>query len=193
MPSSLRREDVLGAVLGVAGVAYPVLVFFGLRYLPPVAIGLTLVALVLLRLVVGRRTVLNSIDVAVILGAGGVVLAMLVDPALAVRLHPLFVNLGLAAVFACSLIWPPSPIERIARLTEPDLSPEAVAYIRKVTWAWLCFFLFNATVSAWTIFYGSLEQWTLYNGLISYFLIGAMFAIEFVIRQRVRRQIGGRA
>ena len=63
------------------------------------------------------------------------------------------------------------------------------SYLRKVTIAWLTFFLINAAISALTAISGSLKLWTLYNGFISYLLIGVMFAAEFLIRQGVHQRI----
>ena len=73
-------------------------------------------------------------------------------------------------------------VERIARIHEPDLPPSGVAWTRKVTQVWCGFFLFNATVSAYTALYGSLQTWTWYNGFVSYVLMGCLFAGEFVLR-----------
>ena len=78
-------------------------------------------------------------------------------------------------------------IERLARLQEPDLPPEGVRYTRKVTWAWCGFFIVNGGIAAWTALYADLAAWTLYNGCISYLLMGLMFAVEWLCRRRVRR------
>jgi uncharacterized membrane protein len=53
--------------------------------------------------------------------------------------YPVVVNAALLAVFAASLVFPPSVIERLARVTEPDLPAAVVGYTRTVTVAW-CFF-----------------------------------------------------
>lgn len=94
-----------------------------------------------------------------------------------------------AAAFAHSLLWPPTIVEQIARFREPDLPVEVNSYLRKVTIAWLTFFIINAAISAATAASGSLRLWTLYNGLISYMAMGVMFAAEFLVRQLVRRRL----
>jgi uncharacterized membrane protein len=120
--------------------------------------------------------------VAVLLG----VLALLaLRPLLAVEAYPLIVNLGLASVFAWSLAQPPTAIERIARLTNPDLPPEAVAYIRVVTKVWIAFFLINATITSACAVWFNIAIWSLWTGVISYLLIGALFAGEVIVRRRV--------
>jgi uncharacterized membrane protein len=84
------------------------------------------------------------------------------------------------------LLRPPTVIERIVRLRKPDLDEAVSSYLRQVTMVWLCFFIVNAGISAGTAIWGSLEAWTLYNGLISYLLIGSIFTGEFAVRHLVR-------
>jgi uncharacterized membrane protein len=79
-------------------------------------------------------------------------------------------------------------VERIARLTEPDLSEEAINYTRNVTVIWVIFFLINGTIATYTTFYTSIEVWTLYNGLIAYLLMGLIFGIEYTVRMVLRRE-----
>lgn len=108
---------------------------------------------------------------------------------LGVRTYPMAVSALMLGVFLTSL-WQGMPmIERLARIREPDLSPTGVRYTRQVTWAWCGFFLFNGSIAAWTALYADLATWTLYNGFISYGLIGLMFAGEWLIRHRLRRSL----
>lgn len=100
--------------------------------------------------------------------------------------YPVLVSFALFLVFALSLWRPPTVIERIARLSEPELGPRGVAYTRRVTIAWCIFFVCNGLVSALTAAFASPSIWAFYNGMLSYVLIGLMFAIEWLIRQRVR-------
>ena len=114
-------------------------------------------------------------------------LGLLGEAELGMRAYPVAVSLILLAVFAGSLFQGMPIIERLARLQEPDLPPEGVRYTRKVTWAWCGFFIVNGGIAAWTALYADLAAWTLYNGCISYLLMGLMFAVEWLCRRRVRR------
>jgi uncharacterized membrane protein len=100
-----------------------------------------------------------------------------------VLLYPVFMNALMFALFAASLLRPPSAIERLARLRHPDLPPEGVLYTRRVTQVWCGFFIANGSVAAWTAFAASKEIWMLYNGLISYLLMGVLFAGEWLFRR----------
>jgi uncharacterized membrane protein len=104
--------------------------------------------------------------------------------------YPVIMNVLFLGVFATSLLRPPSMIERFARIREPDLPAEGVIYTRRVTWIWCGFFLLNGLTALYTVT-EPLEVWTLYNGLVSYLLMGTLFLGEFVVRQFViKKQVG---
>ena len=162
---------------------YPVLVYFGSRYLPPQVLALVLVLLVL-----GRRTSAFGVRMSLWSVAGGLLLAVLafgLNDSLPLKMYPVLVNGSLLAIFASSLRYPPTIAERIARLRDPDLPQPAVEYTRKVTQAWCVFFAGNALIALWTALRWPDQVWFYYNGIIAYFLVGAMFAGEWMVRQRV--------
>ncbi|WP_375591915.1 hypothetical protein [Chitiniphilus eburneus] len=102
------------------------------------------------------------------------------------RVYPVLNNTAWLALFAWSLHHPPTLIERIARLSEPDLSPAGVAYTRRVTQAWCGFFVVNGLIALATGLWADSRTWALYNGGIAYALMGAMFGGEWLVRRRVR-------
>jgi acyl-CoA synthetase (AMP-forming)/AMP-acid ligase II len=62
-------------------------------------------------------------------------------------------------------------------------------YCRKITIVWVIFFIFNGNLSVWTIFSGSDILFAVYNGGISYLLMGILFAVEFMVRKKVQKAI----
>ena len=126
-------------------------------------------------------------------GAGAFAAAWLVlrQSKLALKAYPICVNLGLLASFGWSLWRPPTVVERLARLSEPDLPAAALPYIRKVTLAWCVFFALNAAASLATALWASEKTWATYNGGVTYALMGLFFAVEWLVRQRVRRGHAG--
>lgn len=171
---------------------YPLLVYVGIGRFGPSAVAILLIAVCLLRLLVlrvrgdwtlvARQTALISV--------GGVLLAaasLLLGKADAMLYYPVLVNATLCFLFSWSLVSPPSAIERIARLREPDLPPAGVRYTRRVTIAWIVFFVANGAVALYTATLTPLATWALYNGFIAYLLIGAMFGAEFLVRSIVLR------
>lgn len=105
------------------------------------------------------------------------------------RFYPVLVSVSLLLIFAASLYLPPPIIERLARLQHPQLPPEGVVYTRKVTVVWCVFFLLNGCVALYTALYSSMEHWTLYNGLVSYVLMGMLMAVEYGVRILTQKHI----
>ena len=103
-------------------------------------------------------------------------------------LYPVFMSLGALLIFAMTLLKPPSMIERFARITQADLPESGVIWTRKVTMLWCGFFSLNACVALFTVFYADLWLWTLYNGLISYLLMGTLLLGEFIFRKFHQRK-----
>ena len=179
------------AVLIVVGVLYPFLVYLLLDRFEARTIALGLMCLLALRFVlVGSRVRADARQLrwmAAALVAFAIGVAAL-NSRSALLYYPLLVNVGLLAVFAISLVHPPTVIERIARIREPNLPERAVRYTRAVTIVWCGFFVINGAIAAWTAAFASLATWSLYNGFIAYLLMGALFAGEWLVRRRVRRQ-----
>ena len=173
----MRATTVVAAV---ATMAYPFAVWLGLARFEPRWLALGLLALVVLRAgeMRSRRTALFAG-----LGAGVLVVATwLHNDALPLKLYPVVVNATLLAVFAASLFRPPTVIERLARLTDPDLPPAAIPYVTRVTQVWCAFFVANGAIALWTALAASDAAWALYNGAIAYVLIGALLLGERLIR-----------
>jgi uncharacterized membrane protein len=178
----------LDAILLALGVAYPFVIYFGLRILPPGFFAFALLALIGLRLARGRKQGGGN-TLPYLIAAVALLIVAARSPMIGLKAYPVMVSLALASAFGYSLVRPPTIVEQFARLRHPDLPLEVNSYLRKVTIAWLMFFLINAAISALTAISGSLKLWTLYNGFISYLAIGVMFAAEFLIRQGVHQRI----
>ena len=129
-----------------------------------------------------RSSSLLSIPLTVI---GFVLLAALADDRRFILALPVLVNAVLLAQFLASLFAPQSFVEGVARLVQPELSPAEVRYCRSVTWLWVLFFALNGSIAAFLALRGPIGLWAAYTGVISYVLIGAVFALEFLVR-RVR-------
>lgn len=106
---------------------------------------------------------------------------------LPLKLYPVLINCAMLAAFGYSLISPPSMVERLARLREPNLPPAAVGYTRRVTQVWCVFFISNGSIALGTALWASEEVWSLYTGVIAYVLMGALFGGEFLFRLRFKR------
>ena len=107
---------------------------------------------------------------------------------LPLKLYPVLVNMVMLGIFGYSLFSPPSIVERLARMREPDFPPQAVAYTRGVTQVWCGFFVLNGVIALVTALWASPAVWSIYNGVIAYLLMGVLFGGEYVVRVRFKRR-----
>lgn len=177
-------------LLSLLAIAYPLGVFFGLQFMEPRLVGLLLAVLFGLRILFSRdrlsKTVRPLLPVMILAMLCSATAFALNSPA-SLRLTPACINFASMVVFALTLWKGPPMIERFARFEDANLNDRAVAYTRCVTKAWCLFFFVNGCIATYTAVYSSLEVWTLYNGLIAYGLMGAFFAVEYLVRRRVKR------
>lgn len=176
------------AAAALTALAWPLLIFAALKF------ELWTELLCLIALMMALRFVLTSKRSALgrLTAAGALIALALTGLSLFFKSHelmlwyPLAVNLLMLCAFALSLKGRMSLVEQLARIKEPDLDAAGVRYTRQVTKAWCIFFVVNGSLAAATALSGSLELWTLWNGLLSYLAMGLMFAGEYLIRLKVR-------
>lgn len=175
---------LIGLGLLLAGLLYPFAVYFGLEHFAPWQFGLLLGGLWMARALTGERQP-ASLWMAVAAMVFCVLLALFDSPQL-LRWYPVLISSFMLVLFGSSLKFGPPMAERLARLSEPDLPEKAIVYTRQVTLAWSVFFLCNGLLAAALTLWAPLSWWMLYNGLIAYGLMGLLFAIEWLLRQKVR-------
>jgi uncharacterized membrane protein len=81
-------------------------------------------------------------------------------------------------------------IEHFARMVKAELSVDEQAHCRRWTVIWGCYLLVLAALGLVLAYAATLEVWTLYVGFVNYVLVGALFAIEYVIRKIHFRDYG---
>lgn len=96
---------------------------------------------------------------------------------------PVAVNALLFVGFASTLVRTPPMVERFARLHEDTLTDAQIRWCRLWTYIWSAFFVLNGGVAGYLAATQQLHAWTLFTSLISYVLIGALFAVEYAIRR----------
>ncbi len=171
-------------LLVIISLLYPLAVYMGLQNFDARHLVLLLIVIAGVRIVSLGQSPLNHwfwLPLLTLLGLW----TWLLNSALALKLYPVLVSASFLVLFLWSLKNPPTMIERIARLQDPELPEQGIVYTRKVTKIWCYFFAFNGSIALTTTLYGTDAQWALYNGLISYLCMGTLFAGEWLVRQRV--------
>jgi len=168
---------------------YPILIFAGLQFLDARTVGAAVLVALVLRY--RRNATRLASDFSPLQW-----IALALPPALGLSvvatnsetlllLYPASISGSMLILFGVTLLKPPTMVERFARLREPDLSPAAVRYTRRVTEAWCLFFVCNGSIAVYTALAASREAWALYNGFIAYILMGTLFAGERAVRRRM--------
>ena len=177
------------ALLVVFFIAYPFIVYFGISYLPPCFFGLVLVVLLAMRF-----GVLLPEERKMFLPVLGVFLAyaiatVFLDSATMLLYYPGLVNFSLCLVFAASLRQDEPLLLRLVRSRGTAINEHVPRYLYWLTALWAVFFVINGLVSIWTSSL-SMQAWTLYNGLISYFIVAILVVSEWLFRHHFKKKRG---
>lgn len=100
-----------------------------------------------------------------------------------VYLPPIFVSLGLLALFVHTLRPGRTPVATVvAGLMGDELTAPVRRYTRKVTLAWAVFFALMTLETLALAVFAPLELWSLFAYVINYFLVALMFVGEYLVR-----------
>lgn len=116
------------------------------------------------------------------------------------KLYSVVISVTMLFVFGSSLFFKPNIIFRFACLGDKSVKgssfePQVNSYCKKVTVVWCVFFVLNGSVSAFTALHDfgndalNDKIWSVYNGGISYILMGLLFAVEFLVRKMVDKKM----
>jgi len=180
IPCSTRRPRASRFALVAFGAAYPFIVYAGIGHVPPAAfVGLAL-AVLAIRAIGLRGEERDTMFSGVLATVGFGLLALLsIDGMVATKAYPVLMSLAFAAAFGWSLLFPPTLVERFAAMAGTVATAPARRYMRRVTLVWFFFLLANAGVSGWTALAEDPAVWALYNGLLSYLLMGLLMGGGF--------------
>ena len=196
--------------LGLILLAYPVTVYLLLDQTSPLALALLLAAIGVARLLLARQLARPFVA----LGVAGLILlcglTAILETLWAVKLYPVALSLAGAVWCAYTLIVPPNAIARLLTALSNSsrglpktmrdriplvggglgLSDIQMRYLRALTGTWLIFFAVNGIIALLTVVYGSTADWALYNGFLSYLVMGALLLGEYLYRGVYQRRHG---
>jgi uncharacterized membrane protein len=187
----------LGILSGLLLLVYPGLVYYGLLHWQTRTLALSLLPILALRGLLGlngaQRAQVRAVAHVPLLAALLLVAAALFDEPRFMLAMPVLMSALMLASFAASLRGVPL-VERLARLRDPELPPEAVAYCRALTRAWCVFFVLNGGTALLLALFAPLAAWALFTGILSYVAMGVFAGVELVYRKyRFRRYGAGLA
>lgn len=175
-------------IIGFLIISYPIAVYFGIAYLEPWKMALILLLVLFARLLTMQNDQIWN-RLLLLLGLIYCVIALWDNDLITLRFYPVLISFSLFVIFSTSLFYPPPIIERLARLQHPNLPEQGVRYTRKVTLVWCVFFMLNGLIATATALWSSFAFWSLYNGFISYLLMGLLMSIEYGVRIRTQAHV----
>ena len=169
----------LGALLAIA---YPFLVYFGIQKFNASIFALVILIALGIR-AYSSRTLLNVWQIAslIILATYSIITALL-NSQMMLLFYPVAASISVACVFFISLKDGQPLLEKVAERMGEIITKSAHHYLYWLTAAWGMLLIVNGAVAAYTALYLTLKQWALYNGFLSYVLLGSFFMIELVFR-----------
>lgn len=176
-------KSLIYVLLILVGLAYPFAVYFGFEYIAPEYFAFVLASLWLAKYCYDKNQQSLWVLLAVLFFCATLVVFR---QSSLLHWYPVLINAMFLMIFSFSLYRGMPVIERLARLQQKQLPQHAVRYTRKVTQAWCVFFFCNGSIAAVLTLFAPQSWWLLYNGFIAYLLIGLMFSVEWLVRQRVK-------
>ncbi|MDR2375611.1 MAG: hypothetical protein LBD96_04135 [Treponema sp.] len=179
-------------LLGVLVLLYPLLVFsalvifkLSLRYLSVFIITLAVACFLVNRHTYkGRSALVVFISPAILCCIG--ITCLLTKSSIILKIYPVLVNFAYLVIMATSVFIPPPVVLYFINLfdkaAKDRMAPELLErYCRRATIAWCVFFAFDGCIALATVFWGSDIIWGIYNGGITYVLMGLVFSGEYFI------------
>ncbi|MCL1815265.1 MAG: AMP-binding protein [Treponema sp.] len=198
MPLKLRGIAIV--LIVTAAVFYPGLIFYFLviQKIDLRMFSLFVMAFALLAFIAGtsknkKKQGLSFFwNFLLLFGLGA--LCLIVNSVVILKLYPLLMNVLFLAAFSSTLFFPPAMVFRFAVMQDKSIQgslneKKINAYCRKITLIWCIFFVLNGSMAAYTIFSGSDVLWSAYNGGVSYILMGALFAGEYIARKMMQKKM----
>ena len=162
-------------------IAYPFVIFYTLQQ----NIAMKFIGLILLMAVV-FSFVRNKNKYMFMLGLLLCFLVIFFNQEIFLKFYPVLMNAGVCSVFALSLRKTPLITQFAQKINKNYLDDNELNYTRRATIAWAIFMFFNTIASLITVFLSN-ETWVLYNGFVSYILIGLMMGAEYLIRKGMKK------
>ena len=185
-----KVKSIINKITNILFVFYPFIIYLSLHYQHVELAIFYLIFLFVLRLITLPKLFSNIKWLSKVVTCFGLLLTIiswLFSKYQLLLFYPVAINLIFFIVFSYSLTQPQTIIEKFAEMKDRQLPDQAVQYIRNVTIFWCIFFIFNGTIALATCLLENIYWWTIYNGLISYLLIGICLGVEWLIRQKFQR------
>jgi uncharacterized membrane protein len=186
-------------LFGVLIVLYPVLVFSALvifklsiRYLSIFIIALAVAYFLVHRHNYrGKHTIVVFISPIVLCGIG--IICLITKSSLTLKIYPVLADLIYLVIMGTSILIPPPLVFYFLNMFDKKLKEHIEPkfferYCRNAAIIWCVFFVLDGAFALVTVFWGSDIAWGIYNGGITYVLMGLIFSGEYFILQMIEKK-----
>jgi uncharacterized membrane protein len=190
-----RMKYLFGALI----VLYPVLVFSALvifklsiRYLSVFIIALAVAYFLVNRHNYrGRHRMVVFISPAILCCIG--IICLITKSSLTLKIYPALADLVYFVIMVTSILIPPPEVFYFINMFDKTIKNHIEPafferYCRKAAIVWCVFFVFDGAVALVTVFLGSDIVWGIYNGGITYVLMGLIFVGEYFILKMIEKK-----
>lgn len=185
----MTRSGLIRVLFILTIAAYPFIIFLGINHFPPSFFGLVLLVLLALRFGILLPTERPILLPLLLVFAAYALIAALLKSATMLLYYPALVNFCMCTVFLNSLRQGDPLLLRIIKARGWPVSAHGPKYLYRLTAVWAGFFVLNGSISVWTSTL-TLEAWTLYNGLLAYFLVAVLIGGEYIFRRYYKWKMG---
>jgi uncharacterized membrane protein len=192
-------------LFGLLIVLYPVLVFsalvifkFSIRYLSVFIILLAIAYFLVNRHnYKGKHKALVLISPAILCCIG--IICLITKSSLTLKIYPALADMVYLVIMGTSILIPPPVVVYFINMFDKTIKDNIPAeffnqYCRKAAIIWCVFFVFDGVVAFITVFWASDVVWGVYNGGITYVLMGLIFIGEyFILKVIEKKSLAGKA
>jgi uncharacterized membrane protein len=190
-----RMKYLFGALI----VLYPVLVFSALvifklsiRYLSVFIIALAVAYFLVNRHhYKGRHRNLVFISPSILCCIG--IICLITKSSLTLKIYPALADLVYLVIMGTSVFIPPPVVFYFINMFDKTIKDHIEPgffeqYCRRAAIVWCVFFVFDGVIALITVFWASDIIWGIYNGGITYALMGLIFVGEYLILKMVEKK-----
>jgi uncharacterized membrane protein len=132
----------------------------------------------------GKHTAALFVSPVILCAIGAA--SLLLDSRLIIKLYPALADLAYITILATSFFFPPPFAFYFIDIFDKSIKTKLPAkrferYCRKATMVWCVFFFVDGILATVTAYGCSDMVWGIYNGGVTYVIMGLLFAGEFVL------------
>ena len=162
---------------GAFVIAYPFVIFYALQQNIAIRfLGLVLLVAAIFSFINNKNKYIFCLSLILVF------LIIFFNQEIFIKFYPVLMNASVCAIFTLSLKKTPLITQFAQKMCKQPLDNKRLTYTRHATIAWAIFMFINTAISMCTVFLSN-EIWVLYNGFVSYVLIGVVMLIEYIIRK----------